>query len=138
MLASGVTALILFPTRSKPEETDQENETARRQWLATEHDTTANARFQTALDACRGLPVRLTEIAEAAEANAATLGDAKEAGLIAAPHRISPEWRLPLGTTPRQPTAPRHRLAAPRPSLRPTHRHPRRLRRRSGQPRLRI
>ena len=52
-------------------------------------------RLQTALDACRGLPARLTRIAEAAEARAAALRDAHDAGLIAAPHRVSPDWRPP-------------------------------------------
>ena len=43
----------------------------------------------------RPLPARLTRIAEAAEARAAALRDAHDAGLIAAPHRVSPDWRPP-------------------------------------------
>jgi hypothetical protein len=95
MLTGGVAALILFPPRAKPAEADEEDENARRQRLATERDTAASAGFQAALDACQGLPTRLTRIAEAAEAKAAALGDAHDAGLIAAPHRVSPDWRPP-------------------------------------------
>jgi len=41
ILAGGVGALTLFPAHAKPDEADQENETARRQRLATERDSTA-------------------------------------------------------------------------------------------------
>jgi hypothetical protein len=95
MLVGGVTALLLFPARSEPDTPDEENEHARRQRGLTEQDTSANAQFQAALDACDGLPGRLAHIAEAAEAKAASLRDAKEAGLIGAPHRVNPEWRPP-------------------------------------------
>jgi len=95
MLVGAVAALILFPPRAKPVETDDEDESARRERLATERDTAANALFRAALDACRGLPARLTRIAEAAEAKAAALRDAREAGLNAAPHRVNPDWRPP-------------------------------------------
>ena len=98
VLISGVTALMLFPSRSKADEDDEDDEddeNVRSRRLATDHDTTANARFQTALDACQGLPTRLTRIAEAAEAKAAALRDAQAAGLIAAPHRVNPDWRPP-------------------------------------------
>ena len=95
MLTGGVAALILFPPRATPAETDEEDESARRQRLATEHDTAASVAFRTALDACRGLPTRLTRIAEAAEAKAAALRDAHDAGLIGAPHRVSADWRPP-------------------------------------------
>ena len=40
-------------------------------------------------------PHPLTRIAEAAEAKAAALRDANDAGLIAAPHHVSPDWRPP-------------------------------------------
>ena len=95
MLIGAAAARILFPARSKPDAADEEDENARRQRLATEHDTAASAGFRTALDACRGLPTRLTRIAEAAEAKASALRDAHEAGLVAAPHRVSPDWRPP-------------------------------------------
>ena len=133
MLTGGVAALILFPPRRhRPHETDEEDESARRERLATERDTAASVAFQTALDACRGLPTRLTRIAEAAEAKAAALRDAQDAGLIA---RATPRERrlaAALGAAARQPTTPRHRLAAPGPSLRPTHRHTRRSEHRSS------
>ena len=95
LLIGAAAALILFPARSKPDEADEEDENARRQRLATERDSAASAGFQTALDACRGLPARLTRIADAAEAKAAALRDAHDAGLIGAPHRVSPDWRPP-------------------------------------------
>jgi hypothetical protein len=90
----------------------------RRRRLAAEHDTAAGDRFQTALDACKGLPTPgLAALADAADAKAAALRDAKDAGLIVAPHHISPDWRAPLGIAPREPTTPRHRLAAAGPRL---------------------
>jgi ClpX C4-type zinc finger len=95
LLGGVLAALILVPAHAKPDEADQENETARRQRLATERDSTAGNQFQAAVDACRGLPTRLTQLAHAAEAKAAALRDAKETGLIAAPHHISPDWRPP-------------------------------------------
>ena len=95
VLIGGVAALILFPSRTKADETDEEDESARRERLAAERNTAASVAFQTALDACRGLPGRLTRIAEAAETKAAALRDGQHAGLIAAPHHISSDWRPP-------------------------------------------
>jgi hypothetical protein len=95
MLASSVAALMLFPPRATPPETDEEDESARRERLAAERNTAATVAFQTALDACRGLPARLTRIAEAAEAKAAALRDGQDAGLTAAPHHVSADWRPP-------------------------------------------
>ena len=95
MLIGGVGALILFSPRATPDETDEEDESARRERLATERNTAASVAFQTALDACRGLPGRLTRIAEAAETKATTLRDGQDAGLTAAPHHVSADWRPP-------------------------------------------
>ena len=95
VLIGGVAALILFPSRTKADETDEEDESARRERLATERNTAASVAFQTALDACRGLPGRLTRIAEAAETKATTLRDGQDAGLTAAPHHVSADWRPP-------------------------------------------
>ncbi len=95
MLIGGVAALIRFSPRATPDETDEEDESARRERLATERNTAASVAFQTALDACRGLPTRLTRIAEAAEAKAAALRDGQDAGLTAAPHHVSADWRPP-------------------------------------------
>ena len=95
MLVGGVAALMLFPPRATPAETDDEDESARRERLATERNTAASVAFQTALDACRGLSPRLTRIAEAAEAKAAALRDGQDAGLTAAPHHVSADWRPP-------------------------------------------
>jgi len=92
--AGAAAALILFPPRATPDETE-EDESARRQRLATERNTAASVTFQTTLDACQGLPTRLTRIAEAAETKAAALRDGQHAGLIAAPHHISADWRPP-------------------------------------------
>jgi len=95
VLIGGVAALILFPSRTKADETDEEDESARRERLAAERNTAASVAFQTALDACRGLPGRLTRIAEAAETKATTLRDGQDAGLTAAPHHVSADWRPP-------------------------------------------
>jgi hypothetical protein len=95
VLIGGVAALILFPSRTKADETDEEDESARRERLATERNTAASVAFQTALDACRGLPARLTRIAEAAETKATALRDGEDAGLTAAPHHVSADWRPP-------------------------------------------
>ena len=95
VLIGGVAALILFPSRTKADETDEEDESARRERLAAARNTAASVAFQTALDACRGLPGRLTRIAEAAETKATTLRDGQDAGLTAAPHHVSADWRPP-------------------------------------------
>jgi hypothetical protein len=95
ILAAGAGALVLFPTRRTPRDSDHEDEAARRQRVAAEHDTAAGERLQTALDACKGLPTRLAALADAADAKAAALRDAKDAGLVIAPHHISPDWRAP-------------------------------------------
>jgi hypothetical protein len=47
------------------------------------------------MDACRGLPARLTRLADAAEAKAASLRAGHDAGFCAVPRRIDPEWRPP-------------------------------------------
>jgi hypothetical protein len=95
MLVGGVAALILFPPRAMPDETDEEDESAPRERLATERNSAASVAFQTALDACRGLPTRLARIAEAAETKAAALRDGQDAGLMAGPHHVSADWRPP-------------------------------------------
>jgi hypothetical protein len=95
MLVGGVAALMFFPPRATPAETDDEDESARRERLATERNTAASVTFQTALDACRGLPTRLARVAEAAEAKAAALRDGEDAGLTAGPHHVSADWRPP-------------------------------------------
>jgi len=61
MLIGGVAALIIFPPGGKPDEADQEeDENARRERLGLERDAEASAAFNTALEACQGLPARLT------------------------------------------------------------------------------
>jgi hypothetical protein len=84
-----------LPAPRHARRTDDEDESARRERLATERNTAASVAFQTALDACRGLPARLVRIAEAAEAKAAALLDGQDAGLTAAPHHVSADWRPP-------------------------------------------
>ena len=83
LVVGGVVALILFSPRATPDETDEEDESARRERLATERNSAASVAFQTALDACRGLPTRLARIAEAAETKATALRDGEDAGLTA-------------------------------------------------------
>ena len=85
---------MLFPPRATPAEAEEEDESARRERLATEREHRRQRPVPTALDACRGLPARLTRIAEAAEAKAPP-SDGREAGLIAAPHHVSADWRPP-------------------------------------------
>jgi hypothetical protein len=107
MLISGVAALIIFPPAGKPDEADQEeDENARRERLGLERDTEASVAFNTALEACRGLPTRLTRIAEAAEAKAASLRHAHDAGLVAGPDHVNPDWRPSLGAPARHPATP--------------------------------
>ena len=95
MLIGGVAALILFSPRATPDETDEEDESARRERLATERNSAATVAFQTALDACRGLPTRLARIAETAETKATALRDGEDAGLMVGPHHVSADWRPP-------------------------------------------
>jgi hypothetical protein len=95
LLTGAGAALTIFPPHRKREEADAENESERHLRIAAEDDTAATRRFEAAMDACRGLPVRLTHLAEAAEAKAAALRAGHEAGFNAVPQRINPEWRPP-------------------------------------------
>jgi hypothetical protein len=95
MLIGVAAALLLFPPRPTPDESDESDERTRLERLATERNNAASVAFQTALDTCRGLPTRLTRIAEAAEAKATALRDGQAAGLIAGPHHVSADWRPP-------------------------------------------
>jgi hypothetical protein len=88
-------ALTIFPSRRKREEADAESEGERSQRIAAEDDTAATRRFEAAMDACRGLPARLTRLADAAEAKAVALRAGHQAGFSAVPRRINPEWRPP-------------------------------------------
>jgi hypothetical protein len=79
---------LLLPARKPNEDDDQERR-------ALEQEAAASQHFQAALDACYGLPARLEQIADAAQAKAAALREAHEAGLVSTPHRVDPEWRPP-------------------------------------------
>jgi ClpX C4-type zinc finger len=95
LLTGAGVALTIFPPRRKPGEDDHESEPAQRQRIAAAQGTTASERFQAALDACQGLPARLTRLAEAAEAKGGALRARQRAGFAAAPQRVDPEWRPP-------------------------------------------
>ena len=79
---------LLLPARKPNEDDDRERR-------AREQEAAASQHFQAALDACYGLPARLEQIADAAQAKAAALREAHEAGLVSTPHRVDPEWRPP-------------------------------------------
>lgn len=83
---------------------EADGEDARRQRRATEHDSTASAPVP---NPARCPPAEApsppgSHVAEAAEAKAAALRDAQDAGLIAASHHVDPDWRPPIGTAARQ------------------------------------
>ena len=128
---------MLFPPRATPPRnrqmrTKRPTRAARRR---AEHRH--QRRVPTALDAYRGLPTGLTRIAETAEAKAAALRDSQHAGLTAAPHHVSADWRPPGSSAVKAhdyPSSP----GSSWPSLRPTHRRARRSERQSLHPSLRI
>jgi hypothetical protein len=95
LLTGAGAALTIFPPRRKPQDADPECESEQSRRIAAEADTDATRRFQAAMDACRGLPARLTRLADAAEAKAGALRARHEAGFSAVPQRINPEWRPP-------------------------------------------
>jgi hypothetical protein len=95
LLTGAGVALTIFPPRRQPEEADAGSESEQSQRIAAEADTNATHRFEAAMDACRGLPARLTRLADAADAKAGALRTGHEAGFSAIPQRINPEWRPP-------------------------------------------
>jgi hypothetical protein len=56
MLIGVAAALLLFPPRPTPDESDESDERTRLERLATERNNAASVAFQTALDTCRGFP----------------------------------------------------------------------------------
>jgi hypothetical protein len=73
----------------------QSNEVARRQALARDLEVAASQRFDAALEACQGLPQRLTTIAAAADAKARALRNAHAVDLAPGPQRVNPLWHPP-------------------------------------------